>query len=186
MGGARCAGLARTALAGTVLGLSLMLGCASNSLVVDGGRLVHPRHGFSVDVPERPPWEPVSVDAAVAAFRTGGSARMSLQSGCGRPVAEPRIMARHLVIGLPERTLRQSGPVSVGDWPGWFQVFDTLHDGAAVRVKTVTLVAERCTFDWILSARSGFEMTEPSFDTWWRSFEFAATPAAGAGEEARK
>jgi hypothetical protein len=168
-----------------VLGLPLLLGCASGPFVVDGGRLVHPRHGFSVDVPERPPWEPVSLDAA-AAFRTDGSARMSLQSGCGRPVAEPRIMARHLVIGLPERTLRQAGPVYVGDWPGWFQVFDTLHDGSAVRVKTVTLVAERCTFDWILSARSGFETAEPSFDAWWRSFEFAAAPEAEAGEEARK
>jgi hypothetical protein len=168
-----------------VLGLLLLLGCASDPFVVDGGRLVHPRHGFSVDVPERPPWERVSLDAA-AAFRTGGSARMSLQSGCGRPVAEPRIMARHLVIGLSEHTLRQSGPVAVGGWPGWFQVFDTLHGGSAVRVKTVTLVAERCTFDWILSARSGFETAEPSFDAWWRSFEFAATPAAEAGEEARK
>ena len=185
MVGARCAGFARTAFARTVLGLPLMLGCASSPLVVEGGRLVHPGHGFSIDVPERPPWEPFSVDAA-AAYRTGGSARMSLQSRCGRPVAEPRIMARHLVIGLSERTLRQSGSVSVGGWPGWFQVFDTLHGEAVVRVKTVTLVAERCTFDWILSARSGFERAEPSFDAWWRSFEFAATPAAGAGEEARK
>lgn len=182
MEGARSAGLARTALAGTVLGLPLLFGCASSPFVVDGGRLVHPRHGFSVDVPERPPWQPVSVGAA-AAFRTDGSARMSLQSGCGRPVAEPHIMARHLLIGLPERTLRQSGSVSVGDWPGWFQVFDTLHGESAVRVKTVTLVAERCTFDWILSAGSGFEAAEPSFDLWWRSFEFVTT---GAGEEARK
>ena len=173
-------------LAGTVLGLPLLLGCAGGALVVDGGRLVHAGHGFSVDVPERPPWKPVSVDHAVAAFRSGRSAHMSLQSGCGRPVAAPRIMARHLVIGLPERTLRQSGPVSVGDWPGWFQVLDTLHGEAAVRVKTVTLVAGRCTFDWILSARSGFEMAEPSFDAWWRSFEFTATPAARAAEEVRK
>jgi hypothetical protein len=185
MGGAGCAGHTRAALAAAVLGLLLVLGCASSPLVIDGGRLVHLRHGFSVGVPERPPWEPISVDAAVAAFRSGGSARMSLQSGCGRSVAAPRIMARHLVIGLPERTLRQSGPVSVDDWPGWFQVFDTLHEGAAVRIKTVTLVVERCTFDWILSARGDFETAEPSFDAWWRSFEFTATAAAGAGEEAR-
>jgi hypothetical protein len=162
-----------------------MLGCASGALVVEDGRLRHARHGFSVALPERPPWERVSVDAA-AAFRTEGATRMSLQSRCGSPVADPRIMARHLVIGLPERTQRQSGPVSVGSWSGWFQVFDTLHDGVAVRVKTVTLVIERCTFDWILSARSGFEAAQLSFDAWWQSFEFDAAAAAGAGEEARK
>jgi hypothetical protein len=185
MGGARGAGYARAALAATLLGLPLLIGCASGPYAVDGGRLVHARHGFSVSIPERPPWEPISLGGA-AAFRGEGSARMSLQSRCGRPVAAPHIMARHLVIGLPERTLRQSGPVSVDDWPGWYQVFDTLNGGTAVRVKTVTLVVEHCTFDWILSARSGFEAAEPSFDAWWRSFEFAADAAAGAEEEARQ
>ncbi len=185
MGGAGCAGHTRAALAAAVLGLPLVLGCASSPVAIEAGRLVQLRHGFSVAIPERPPWEPISVDAADAAFRTEGSARMSLQSRCGRPVAAPQIMARHLVIGLPERRLRQSGPVSVGDWPGWFQIFDTLHGGAAVRVKTVTLVAGRCTFDWILSAREGFEAAEPSFDAWWRSFEFTAAAEAGAGKEAR-
>ena len=185
MGGARGAGYARAALAATLLGLPLLLGCASRPFVVDDGRLVHARHGFSVGVPERPPWEPVSLDEA-AAFRGEGAARMSLQSRCGRPVAAPQIMARHLVIGLPERTLRQSGAVSVDDWPGWYQVFDTLSDGAAVRVKTVTLVAERCTVDWILSATGGFERAEPSFDAWWHSFEFAADAGAEAEQEARQ
>ncbi|HEY5658422.1 MAG TPA: hypothetical protein VIY27_11605 [Myxococcota bacterium] len=154
--------------------------------MAEGGRLQYPRHGLSVAVPEQPPWEPAPLRGAVAAFQAPGSARMSLQSRCGRPVAAPPIMARHLVIGLPERTLRQAGPVTVGDWPGWSQTFDTLSDGAVVRVKTVTLVAEGCAFDWILTARSDFEAAEPSFDAWWQSFEFDAAAAAEAEKEARK
>jgi hypothetical protein len=79
-------------------------------------------------------------------------------------------MARHLVIGLPERTLRQAGPVAVGNWPGWTQTFDTLQEGTTVRVKTVTLTTNHCAIDWILTAAEGFEAAEPSFDRWWSSF----------------
>jgi hypothetical protein len=174
----------RVALAGALLGLAFALGCAGDSLVVADGRLRSERDQFSVHTPERPPWKPISVDRALAAFRAPGPAFMSVQSRCGRPLASPQIMARHLEIGLPERMLRQSGPVGVGPWQGWSQIFDTLEEGAAVRLKTVTIVAGDCTFDWILSARAGFEDVEPSFDAWWRSFEYHGPTAAEGREEA--
>lgn len=186
MGGARRAGLARVALAGALLGSSLALGCAGETLVTRDGRLRSERDQFSVDTPARPPWTPISVDGALAAFRAPGPAFMSVQSRCGRPLASPQIMARHLEIGLPERMLRQSGPVGVGDWQGWSQVFDTLEEGAVVRLKTVTLVAGDCTFDWILSARAGFEDVEPSFDAWWRSFEYHGPATRDGREEAAR
>jgi len=184
MGGARRAELARGALAGALLGSLLAFGCAGKSVVIADGKMRYERHHLTVSVPEQPPWERTSVDRAIAAYRAPGPAFMSLQTRCGRPVASPQVMARHLVIGIPDRALRQSGPVAVGAWQGWSQVFDTMEKGAAVRLKTVTLVAGGCTFDWILSARTGFEEVEPSFDAWWQSFEYDDPAAAGAREEA--
>jgi hypothetical protein len=100
---------------------------------------------------------------------------MSLQATCGKPQAPPQIMAWHLMIGS-KRTLRASHAVTVGLLEGWTNTFDTLQDGVAIRVKTVTLVHDRCSYDWILSAQRGFEESEPSFDAWWQSFVLAAEP----------
>jgi hypothetical protein len=49
------------------------------------------------------------------------------------------------------------------------QTFDTLHDGTPVRVKTVSLVAGGCSFDWMLASAGGFAAAEPAFDAWWQS-----------------
>jgi hypothetical protein len=52
-----------------------------------------------------------------------------------------------------------------------------------VRVKTVTLVLDRCTLDWILAAGGSrpFEQAERAFDSWWQAFRFA--PEADPAEE---
>lgn len=172
MGGARRAGFARAVSAGGALGTLLALGCATTHVVVEGGRLRDAQEGYSVALLAQPPWTPVSIEGTDLAYRGPGAVLMSFQSRCGRPQAAPQIMARHLVIGLPERQLRQAGPVAVGEWRGWSQVFDTLERGRAVRVKTVTIVAGRCTFDWVLSAREDFEKAQIVFDTWWQSFAY--------------
>ena len=78
-------------------------------------------------------------------------------------------MARHLLLGIPHYTVRQNGPAEVGGVPGWTQIFDAAQGESVIRVKTVTAVATRCAFDFILSARAGFEGAEPSFDAWWGS-----------------
>jgi hypothetical protein len=155
-----------------MLGIPLGVACATGSFESVEGRLHHRVHGYSLAEPEatRPPWKRVRVEGTAVAYRRPESVLMSLQSGCRRPLARPQVMARHLVIGLPDRTLRQAGPVAVGDWPGWTQTFDTLQEGTAVRVKTVTLTTNRCAIDWILTAAEGFEAAEPSFDRWWSSF----------------
>jgi hypothetical protein len=159
MGGARGACGWRVTLVGTMLGIPLCIACATGTFEPVDGRFHHRVHGYSLAEPE-----------TVVAYRRHGSALMSLQSGCRRPLAGPQVMARHLVIGLPERTLRQAGPVAVGNWPGWTQTFDTLQEGTTVRVKTVTLTTNHCAIDWILTAAEGFEAAEPSFDRWWSSF----------------
>ena len=94
-------------------------------------------------------------------------------------------MARHLVMGLPQRTLVAAGPIEVDGRNAWTQTFDTLEAGRGARLKTVTLVLDRCTLDWILMAAGSppFEEAERAFDAWWQGFRLApeANPAEGDG-----
>ena len=163
----------------------LVLGCAEGSLVQRGEVFRHRVHGYTIGQPPEvePPWRRLAVRGSVLAYTRGDSAVMSLRSSCRRPLAEPEYLARHLLIGLPEHVLRQQGPLEVAGLVGWGQTFDTLdaeRSGAVVRVKTVTLVAGRCSVDWILSARQGFEAAEPAFDAWLQSFRYEGGPAAVA------
>ena len=157
-----CAGL----LAVTLIGA----GCAGPIKELDGG-YHHRRHGYRIDAPGGPggAWQRIEVEHAQLAFRRPGPSIVSLLSRCGRPVADPALMARHLVIGLPNRDLVQAGPLVVAGRDAWTQTFDTVQDGVSVRVKTVTLVVGDCTLDWILSASGPFEPAEAAFDAWWQS-----------------
>ena len=156
-----------------LLGAALIAaGCASNPMSRVEGGYRHGRHDYTIAKPGGPgeAWQRVSVEGAALAFRRPGPESMSLQSHCGRPVAEPFFMARHLTIGLPERTLVAAGPTLVAGRDAWTQTFDTVQEGISVRVKTVTLVAAGCSFDWILATAGAFEPAEQAFDAWWGSF----------------
>jgi hypothetical protein len=157
-----CAGLLTVALIGA--------GCAGPIKKLDGGYR-HRRHGYQIDAPGGPggAWKRIEVEHAVLAFRRPGPEIVTLLSRCGRPVAEPAQMARHLVIGLPNRNLVQAGPLVVAGRNAWTQTFDTVRDDVTVRVKTVTVVVGDCTLDWILSATEPFQAAEASFDAWWQS-----------------
>ena len=147
-------------------------GCASSpmSRIEDGYR--HRRHDYTIARPDGPgeAWQRVTLEGAELAFRRPGPEVLSLQSRCGRPVAAPVFMARHLLIGLPERTLVAAGPTQVDGRDAWTQTLDTVQKGVSVRVKTVTLVAADCSFDWILMTAADFEPAEQAFDAWWDSF----------------
>ena len=112
----------------------------------------------------------MTLEGAALAFRRPGREFLGLQSRCGRPVAEPVFMARHLLFGLPERTLVEAGPTQVDGRDAWTQTFDTVQGDVSVRVKTVTLVAGGCCFDLILMSPGAFAPAEQAFDAWWRSF----------------
>ena len=43
-----------------------------------------------------------------------------------------------------------------------------------MRIKTVTLVLDDCSFDWILVAAGPFEAAEAAFDDWWASFHLGS------------
>jgi hypothetical protein len=161
----------------------LVLGCAGDLVAVEGG-FRHRQHGYAFGTPGGPGnhWERTEVDDALIAFQRPGPQTMIVQSRCGQPVADVAIMARQLLIGVSPRALRQAGPVLVDGRDGWTQTFDTLRDGDGVRVKTVTLVADRCVLDWILSAAGSreFEEAERAFDAWWQAFRIE--PRAGPAE----
>jgi hypothetical protein len=137
----------------------------------DGFR--HRRHDWRIGAPDGPgpAWERFDLEGAALAFRRSGRSSLSLQSTCGRPVATPALMARHLVIGLPERQLLTAGPIDVAGRGGWSQTFASTRNGVALRIKTVTVVAGDCTFDWTLVATPPYEADETAFDAWWSSFE---------------
>ena len=150
-------------------------GCASNPISRTEGGYRHRRHDYTIARPDGPgeAWQRVTADGAVLAFRRPGPESMGLQSRCGRPVAEPVFMARHLLIGLREHALVAAGPTQVDGRKAWTQTFDTLQEGVFLRVKTVTLVAAGCSFDWILMTAGSFEPAEQAFDAWWGSFRLA-------------
>jgi hypothetical protein len=149
----------------------LAAGCAADLVRTEDGYR-HIRHRYSIGVPggPGPAWEEIDVKDAWVAFRRAGPQTLSMQSRCGRPVAHPAIMARSLVLGIRDRRLRQAGPIVVAGRNGWSQTFDTASDGVVLRVKTVTVVIDGCTFDWTLAAIGDFAAAERAFDAWWGSF----------------
>ena len=172
------------------LGLTLLLPACARDLVRENGEWRSTRAGFRIAEPAATPgpdaaagpdagWERFDLEGAALAFRRGKLETMSLQARCGRPVAAPAILARHLVIGLPERTLRQAGPVRVAGQSGWTQTFDARLENRTVRLKTVTLVAAGCVYDLMLVSKGEFEPAERVFDAWVASFALSDVASAG-------
>jgi len=159
------------------------VGCAGPIVeTTDGFR--HRKHEYRIAAPDGPgpAWQRVDLEGADLAFRRPGPGTISMQSRCGRPVAMPQLMARHLLIGVPERELVAAGPVQVDGLSGWGQTFDTVSRGVKVRLKTVTLVVRGCTFDWVLAAAGSFDSAEAAFDAWWGSTRLDPSYHAGASE----
>lgn len=165
-------------LGAALLGAGLAQGCAGD-LVFAGGRFVQreQRFAFAAPPPAEPPWTRARVEHTLAAWTRPSGARLAVLSECGRKPPSPQVLARSLWIGVQATALRQSGPVAVGAIGGWSQVVDVGEDPTRVlHMKTVTLVAEECTVDFVLLARDDFAALEPDFDRWWQSFESPVAP----------
>ena len=168
-------------LAAALVGALLSIACASDLVLVDG-RYVQRKYGLSFAEPEpgTPPWRRVGLDDTLVAWERPGGARMTVQAECQRKPASPQVQARSLLIGVERKTLRQSGPVMIGPWPGWSQLFDVGEPEQPLHLKTVTVVAQDCTVDFLLLAGDDFDAAEPGFDAWWKSFERSGAPAETA------
>ena len=95
---------------------------------------------------------------------------MSLHASCDRRLAEPRIMARHLRIGIGRHVVRSEGPVTHRGLAGWQATFDVGDERGAVRVRTVTLIDGGCVIDFVFSG-GGEGTAERDFDRWWQGYE---------------
>lgn len=168
-------------LCAAVLGLVLNFGCAGDFAAIDGG-FRHRNHGYTLGMPNGPgpPWARVEGKDLKLGFRRPGPQTISVQSRCGQPLTSPSILARHLLIGVSPRTLREAGPTEVDGRSAWTQTFDA---GGGVRLKTVTTVMDDCVIDWILAAPAGanFELAEPAFDRWRATFRLEGRSAPEEG-----
>jgi hypothetical protein len=160
------------------MGFSLLLVACAGDLLAERGGWRSRREGFWISNPGAG-WERFDLEGADLAFRQGGSETMSLQARCGRPVTSPQIMARHLMIGIPERTLRQAGPYLVADRSGWMQTFDARVEGRMVRIQTVTLVDADCAYDFVLVAAGDPGPAQRDFEAWVEDFSLTRVDTAG-------
>lgn len=161
-----------------LLGLAVGAACAGD-VVRANGLYRHRQLGWEIAAPTGPDgyWKPAAVAGADLAFQGGRGEHISLTARCGRALAPAWVLARHLLIGIPDHRLRASGRLESEVGEGWVQIFDARAKQGTVRVKTVTRVAGECSYDWVLAAREGFEESEPGFDAWWRSFQPPAPSA---------
>jgi hypothetical protein len=163
---------------GAALVLALLLLACARDLIAERGGWRSVREGFWIGNPGAG-WERFDLEGADLAFRQDKSETMSLQARCGRPVTSPQIMARHLMIGIPERTLRQAGPVLVAGRSGWTQTFDARLEGRTVRIQTVTLVTSNCAYDLMLVAAGDPDPALRAFEAWVEGFTVAEVDTAG-------
>lgn len=159
-------------LLAAVAWLGLGLGCATDRVDLTGGRVGHARLGFSVAAAPSPAvWTPIDVKGAWLAHAHPGGALASLQTRCFDDRLSVQLRARHLLIGVRPRTLRQAGPVAARGLPGWSQVVD-VGEPAKLTLKTLTVLADACAIDWVLSVpHDDFAEREAEFDAWWATFE---------------
>jgi hypothetical protein len=161
-----------------VLFALLGLGCAKDFETRQGSAgpyLEHREIGYYVaEAPVSPSlvWVRTKVPGADLAYRNEEGTAMSLASRCRETRASVAALARQLTIGTERDELLAAGPLEHAGQDGWSQTFDTQENGLSLRIKAITLLAGRCTYDWLLVAPgpAPFERAEPSFDAWMRSF----------------
>ncbi len=161
------------------LGLGVVSACASE-VARDGSVYRHRSLGYTVAAPDER-WSRIDVEGSVLAFRAPDGATMSMLTRCQKSGAVAAVLARQLLIGLGDRTLRQAGPVLIEGRNGWGQLLDVRNGTRTARLKTITVVVDQCVVDWVLVGTGDFEVAERSFDAWWSTFQVPG-PSADAGE----
>jgi hypothetical protein len=152
--------------------------CASPVVERDGGGYEHAKQGWRVDAPGAP-WTRAEVEGAALGFRAPGGAWMSLASRCGIARGSPRVLVRHLAIGLPGRELVAEREVRVDGRPGWWQTWRTRVEGAERELDAVSVVGDGCVYDWVLVAPPGSTSLREAFERWWGTFRLPAPASPG-------
>lgn len=151
-----------------LLVLVVLLGCAhSKDQRVDAAR-------YSLAPPsrERVIWEEVDLAEAELAFRGPQHEIMTFFTSCKLEAKSPRVLARQLTTGIAVRNWKRRESVTVAGYGGWLQEFEIDAPGEIRTMKTVTIVADRCSYDWVLIADKTFPEAVEAFDVWWSSLRF--------------
>lgn len=162
----------------------MLLGAAcAGDLALEGHgaerRYRHREHGYRIAPPPALAgleWQRHELEGADLAFRARDDERvhLSLLSRCRGTRAGAEVLARALTAGVDRERFETRQALVVLGRPGWTQTFDA---EAGTRVRTVTVVAERCVFDWLVVAPAPrFDAAATCFDAWWPTFEL---PEAG-------
>ena len=138
------------------------------------GRFVHRSRGYTIDAPPGD-WRTISIPGADLAWASPGGERMSFGSRCNVPLARAEVLARHLRFAMGPHRVIESRAADALEGDAWLQVLEI----DSLRLRTVTLVASPCVYDWSLAARREAPEVEDAFDRWWQSFR-PPRRAAGA------
>jgi len=129
----------------TALCALLVAGCVSSPYQpFDGndGLLRHPLHPVAVPDLTAQGWEPVEFDEADLAFRKRGSGMIAVRSRCGSGSRPLVWETRDLWLGIPRQDL-VSRELRVHGFPAR----ETRAESQGLRVRTLSVQAERCTLD---------------------------------------
>ncbi len=158
--------------------LALALGVLTSCAQFGGGRETRAPLSYLLDSPSRAGvvWEEVVLEDAELAFRGSQHETMAFFSSCKIEARSARTLARQLTTGISPTRWQRRESVTVAGREGWLQEFEFEISDRKRTMKTVTVVANRCSYDWVLVAGSTYDIAVESFDGWWSSFRFAETP----------
>ena len=165
----------------------LLLACESGPVRRVEGRIEHSKHGYSIDDPAGSPaqgakWSSIDLEDAEFAYTDGRGGSMTMLREC-RGDAAPVLLARQLRIGIEgsSDSVTVAHPLELRGDAGWAQTFAVIEDDRELWLRSVTLSADLCTYDWVLVGAGDAER-EAAFDRWWSSFVRTGAPgAAGTG-----
>jgi hypothetical protein len=156
-----------------MLGLIVLAaGCAGKR--IDNG-VYHSSKGYRVTIPGAQ-WIPVDGGPADLELRhRAAAAGMAVNAVCegGAPRRTAGVLARHLLIGLRDRTVIERGTVEVAGRPASRLVVDGRLEEAEGRVRVDSLVLKdgRCLYDFLsVGPPEGFDATRGDFDRFVESF----------------
>lgn len=161
-----------------LLVLAVLFGCAhAEDQRVDAAQyfLASPSH-------ENLAWEAMDFAEAERAYRGPQREIMTFFTSCRLQTKSPRVLARQLTTGVAVRNWKRRESVMVAGYSGWLQEFEIDAPGEPRTMKTVTIVANKCSYDWVLIAGKTFPAAVEAFDAWWSSLRLGDVSSAPSVE----
>ena len=94
----------------------------------DDGRYLHRKLDYSIEAPDfgaDDSWRAIGLDGADLAWYSDDGRSMSLASSCKKTRADPYMLARRLLTGVPRDDVLSAHPIAHRGDPGWAQTVVT-------------------------------------------------------------